>query len=74
MTKKRWDAANSETVKISKAKYDDKNPVWSFRPTTELLEWLEQERWDDESGKPETNSALLARKLTKLMNLENQGY
>jgi hypothetical protein len=74
LTKKQWDTSHPETVRRSKAKYDSNNPIWSFRPTPELLDWLEQERWEDESGKPETNSVLIARKLMKLMKLENQGY
>jgi hypothetical protein len=35
---------------------------------------LEEERWDDENGKPEPLAALVIRKLTKLMKLEQQGY
>jgi hypothetical protein len=75
VTKKQWDATHAETVRRSKAEYDSKNPIWSFRPTPEMLEWLNQERWEDErTGKTEANSALIIRKLAKLMNLENQGY
>ncbi len=73
-SQKRWDAANPEVVRESKAKYDEKNPIWSFRPTPELRKWLEEERWDDEDGKPETNAALVIRKLEKLKKLEQQGY
>ncbi len=72
--KKKWDKKNQDKVKESKAKYDANNPVWSFRPSSELIEWLEEERWDDKDGKPENNAALLTRKLNKLMNLERQGY
>ncbi|MDJ0726226.1 MAG: hypothetical protein QNJ38_14020 [Prochloraceae cyanobacterium] len=72
--KKKWDKKNQDKVKESKAKYDANNPVWSFRPSSELIEWLEEERWDDKDDKPETNAALLTRKLNKLMNLERQGY
>ena len=43
-------------------------------PTIELVEWLEKERWDDRDGKPETNAALVIRKLEKLMEMEYQGY
>lgn len=72
--KKKWDKKNQDKVKQSKAKYDANNPVWSFRPSNELIEWLEEERWDDDDGKPENNAALVTRKLNKLMNLERQGY
>jgi hypothetical protein len=60
-------------IKQSKAEYDRKNPVMSFRPTPELIQWLDEERWDDD-GKPETDAALIKRKLEKLMKMENQGY
>ena len=73
-TKDSWDKNNPDKVKQSKAKYDKKNPTWAFRPTPELREWLEKERWDDENGKPETNAALVTRKLEKLMEMEYQGY
>lgn len=69
-----WDAAHPEIVRAAKARYDKKNPVWSFRPSTEIREWLEEERWDDERGEPETNAALVLRKLEKLRKLECQGY
>ena len=49
-------------------------PVWSFIPNPKLLEWLEEERWVSEQGQPETNAALLTRKLDKLRRLEHQGY
>lgn len=74
LTKKLWNKSNSEIIQRSKAKYDRKNPIWSFRITPELLEWLNQERWNDGDGNPETNSALVIRKLNKLMKLENEGY
>jgi len=48
LTKKLWNESNSEIIQRSKAKYDRKNPIWSFRITPELLEWLNQERWLDE--------------------------
>jgi O-methyltransferase involved in polyketide biosynthesis len=74
-TKKNWDKNHSRIIKASKAKYDQNHPTWSFRLTSELKEWLESERWDDEkTGKPETNAALVKRKLEKLMKLEQQGY
>jgi hypothetical protein len=71
---KTWDEQNPELIKESKANYDIKRPVWSFRPERELIEWLEEERWDDNDGTPETNAQLLTRKLTKLMKLEQQGF
>ena len=74
LTKKLWNESNSEIIQRSKAKYYRKNPIWSFRITPELLEWLNQERWNDGDGNPETNSALVIRKLNKLMKLENEGY
>lgn len=69
----RWDIHHPEIIKKSKAKYDRENPVWGFRPTPELREWLEEERWQDDGGKRETNAELLTRKLEKLRRLENQG-
>ena len=73
-TKNNWDKNNPDKVKKSKAKYDKKNPNWQFRPTPELREWLEKQRWHDKDGKPETNAALVVRKLEKLMEMEYQGY
>lgn len=73
-TKDNWDRKNLDKVKTSKAEYDKKKPIWGFRPTPELREWLEKERWDDENGNPETNAALVTRKLEKLMEMEYQGY
>jgi hypothetical protein len=73
LKRKEWDLANKDIVKQSKAEYDRKNPIISFRPTPELIQWLEEERWDDD-GKPETDGALIRRKLEKLMKLESQGY
>ena len=73
-TKNNWDKNNPDKVKKSKAEYDKKNPIWSFRPTPELREWLEKERADLEDGKPETNAALVIRKLEKLMEMEYKGY
>lgn len=74
LKRKKWDAENPDIIKQSKAEYDRKNPVISFRPTPELLQWLEEERWNDDDGKPETDAALIRRKLEKLMKMENQGY
>lgn len=73
-TRQRWDRNNREIIRRSKAKYNAKNPVFSFRTTPELLEWLEAERQKDENGKPENNSDLIIRKLEKLMKMEKEGY
>ncbi|QIR41776.1 hypothetical protein HCG51_34395 (plasmid) [Tolypothrix sp. PCC 7910] len=51
-----------------------KSTIMSFSPKNELLEWLEEERWTDDNGKPETDAALLNRKLEKLRKLEQQGF
>jgi hypothetical protein len=69
LKQKEWDAANPEVIKKSKATYDKKNPILSFRPTPEIIQWLEEERYDDEP-----NAALVNRKLEKLRQMENQGY
>ena len=69
----RWNEANRDKVSQSQEKYNQKRPVLSFRPQPEILEWLEEERYMDD-GKLETDVALLNRKLTKLMKLEQQGY
>ena len=73
-TKDNWNKNNPDKVKQSKAKYDLKNPVWAFRPTSQLLAWLEKERGNADDGKPESNAALVTRKLEKLMEMEYQGY
>jgi O-methyltransferase involved in polyketide biosynthesis len=73
-TKDKWDKEHPDIIKKSKAKYDQNNPTWSFRPSEEIKDWLEEERWDREDGKPESNAQLLARKLSKLMKLEREGY
>jgi hypothetical protein len=70
----KWNEKNTEVIQKAQDKYDKKRPTWSFRPTSEILDWLEEERWDDENGNPETNAALVIRKLEKLRQLENQGY
>ncbi|NJO93290.1 MAG: hypothetical protein HC820_01025 [Hydrococcus sp. RM1_1_31] len=70
----KWNEKNPDVLKQAQDKYDQKRPTWSFRPTPEILEWLEEERWDDKDGTPETNAALVIRKLEKLRKLENQGY
>jgi hypothetical protein len=57
-------------------KDDDKSKslIMSFSPNNELLEWLEEERWTDDNGEPETDAVLLNRKLEKLRKLEQQGF
>ena len=60
-----YHANNPEVIRNSKAKYDSKRPVFSFRPKPEILEWLEKERLPDES-----DAQLLNRQLEKLMKLE----
>lgn len=68
--RKAWDAANPDIIKQSKAEYDKKRPVVSFRPAPEIREWLDEERYDD-NGVPETDTALINRKLDKLRRMEN---
>lgn len=62
-----YHANNPSVIRESKAKYDSKRPVFSFRPKPEILEWLEKERKENES-----DAQLLNRKLGKLMDLEQQ--
>lgn len=73
-SQQRWDAQNQDIIKKSKVKYDQENPIWSFRPTPPILEWLEEERLMDKNLDLETNSALINRKLEKLRKLECQGH
>ena len=60
-----WHTNNPSVIRESKAKYDSKRPVFSFRPKPEILAWLEKERCEGES-----DAQLLNRKLGKLMELE----
>lgn len=69
-----WNEQHPEVIEKARAEYDKKRPVWSARLTPEIVEWLEEERWQDESGKPESDTALLNRKLEKLRKLEQQGF
>ncbi|WP_414755918.1 hypothetical protein [Anabaena sp. CCY 9910] len=69
-----WNEANRDRVYESQEKYNQKRPIISFRPKAELLEWLEEERRQGEDGEPETDAALLNRKLEKLKSLEQQGF
>ena len=70
VTKNKWDKNNLDKVKESKAKYDKQNPVWGFRPDEELRKWLEESKEDE----GESNTAVVLRKLRKLMKLEKQKY
>ncbi|TXI96429.1 MAG: hypothetical protein E6Q34_01275 [Burkholderiaceae bacterium] len=63
-----WHTNNPSVIKAAKAKYDNKRPVFSFRPKPEILAWLEKERCEGES-----DADLLNRKLGKLMELEQSG-
>lgn len=69
-----WNEEHPDVVQKAQAQYNKKRPVWSFRPTPENIEWLEEERWDDDNGKPESDAMLLNRKLDKLRKLEQQGF
>lgn len=69
-----WNEEHPDVVQKAQQEYNKKRPIWSFRPTPENLEWLEEERWIDENGKPESDASLLNRKLEKLKKLESQGF
>lgn len=69
-----WNEQHPEVIEKARAEYDKRRPVWSARLTPEIVKWLEEERWQDESGKPESDTALLNRKLEKLRRLEQQGF
>jgi hypothetical protein len=69
-SQQKWDQKNRTLVRESKAKYDKENPVWAFRPSKTLRNWLEESRGISEKGKPETNAAIVLRKLEKLMKIE----
>ncbi len=68
-----WNEEHPDIVQKAQAEYNKKRPVWAFRPTPENIEWLEEERWDD-NGKPESDATLLNRKLDKLRRLEQQEF
>ena len=63
-----WQANNPEIIRESKAKYDVKRPVLSFRPKPEIIEWLKKEQLPNE-----TDAQLLNRLLEKLIQLESKG-
>lgn len=69
----RWNEKNSLAIQRAQEEYEKKRPTWSFRPTHENRDWLEEERCNGEDGKPESNASLLNRKLEKLRTLEQQG-
>jgi len=69
-----WNEEHPDIVQKAQTEYNKKRPVWSFRPTPENIEWLEEERWEDDNGKPESDAMLLNRKLDKLRLLEQQGF
>lgn len=69
-----WNEEHPNVVQKAQAEYNRKRPIWSFRPTSENIEWLEEERWNDDNGKPESDATLLNRKLDKLRKLEQQGF
>ena len=62
----RWQRKNKDVVKKSKANYDQKNPVWAFRPDEELRNWLKKSKESD----GESNASVVIRKLKKLMKME----
>lgn len=64
-SQQQWHTNNPELIRESKAKYDVKHPVFSFRPKPEILQWLEKERLPNE-----TDAKLLNRKLEELMQLQ----
>ena len=68
----KWDKKHPNVIKKSKAEYEKRNPKWQFRPDEEMRNWLEESREKDEKGKPESNSAVVIRKLEKLMKLERE--
>lgn len=65
----RWQNKNKDVVKKSKANYDNKNPVWAFRPDEELRNWLINSKQSDS----ESNAKVVIRKLKKLMKIEKEG-
>ncbi|PSB29765.1 hypothetical protein [Chlorogloea sp. CCALA 695] len=69
-----WNEKHPDIVQTAQAEYNKKRPVWSFRPTPENIQWLEEERWNDDNDKPESDATLLNRKLNKLRLLEQQGF
>jgi hypothetical protein len=70
----KWNEEHPDVIQKAQQEYNKKKPVWSVRLTPENMKWLEEERWTDENGKPESDSALLSRKLEKLRKLEQQGF
>lgn len=62
-----WHTNNPKVIKESKAKYNSKRPVLSFRPKPETLQWLQSEKREGE-----TDAELLNRKLGELMELDSK--
>lgn len=60
----RWNASNPETLKKANSKYSAKRPTLTFRPTPEILDWLQSQRQDGEG-----HSALVNRQLKRLKDL-----
>lgn len=69
-----WNEEHPYVIQKAQQEYNKKRPIWSFRPTPENLKWLEEERWEGENGKSESDASLLNRKLEKLRKLEQQGF
>lgn len=44
-----WNDRNPEKMKASYLKYNQKRPLWSFRPGAELITWLESQQQEGES-------------------------
>lgn len=65
-----WNEEHPDVIHKAQKEYNQKRPIWSFRPTPENIQWLEKERWEDDNGKPESDATLLNRKLDKLRLLE----
>lgn len=57
-----WNLNNPDSTKQSVAKYNAKRPAFTFRPTPEMLVWLESERLEGEN-----NATLLKRLMWRLM-------
>jgi hypothetical protein len=68
----KWDKKHPEVIKKSKAEYEKRNPKWQFRPDEEMRKWLEEARGKDEKRQPESNAAVVIRKLKKLMKIEKE--
>lgn len=65
-----WNEEHPDVIHKAQKEYNKKRPIWSFRPTPENIQWLEEERRKNDNGKPESDATLLNRKLDKLRLLE----